>query len=147
MFQRSHESRSSEGAFSAFQSFDARFFALTAEERITRVARLLDDAFRIPFLGFRVGLDPILDVIPVVGNVLGLVLSLYFFWEAWNLRVPWHVYLRMAGNIGIDAAAGAIPVLGVVTDALWKSNKRNARLLLKYARKSGRPRGHVDVLA
>lgn len=146
MYQRSHAFRSREGAFSAFQGFDSGFFALPAEERITRVARLLDDAFRIPFLGFRVGLDPILDLIPVVGNVLGLVLSLYFFWEAWNLRVPWHVYLRMLGNIAVDAGAGAIPILGVVTDALWKSNKRNANLLLKYARKAGRPQGHVEVL-
>jgi len=113
-----------------------QFFRETPVTRLEKAAHFLDEAVRLPIIGVRVGFDPLLSFIPFLGTLMGMAFSLYFFWEASNLRVPWHVYLRMALNILIDAIAGAVPFLGVVTDALWKSNLRNAKLILKYARRS-----------
>lgn len=124
------------------------FFRMTPADRIEKVSFLLDEAVRIPFFGLRVGLDPILSIIPFVGSWLGVGLSAYFFWEAWNLRVPWHVYPRMAMNIAVDALLGAVPVAGVVADAFFKANVRNRRILLRYvakARSAAEARGGVEV--
>ena len=124
------------------------FLRLTAAERIEKVSYFLDEAFRVPVFGLRVGLDPILSVIPFLGSWFGVVLSAYFIWEAWNLRVPWHVYPRMLMNIGVDAILGAVPVAGVVADAFFKANVRNRRLLLRYvakAKKAAEARHGVEV--
>jgi hypothetical protein len=141
MFHRAredfHMTRSYDDAFAETadrMKAEARtFFSLAPEDRLVKVARILDEAVRIPFIGLRVGLDPVFSAIPVVGSLFGVVLSSYYFWEAYNLRVPWHVYPRMAINIGVDALLGAIPVAGVFADALWKANVRNRNILMRYA--------------
>lgn len=123
------------------RSLVSGFFRMTPEERLYKVSFVLDEAFRVPFFGFRVGLDPILSFVPFVGSWVGAGLSGYFFWEAWNLKVPWHVYLRMLGNTGIDAVLGSVPVAGVVFDSFFKANVRNRRILLRYIDK--RKKGSV----
>jgi hypothetical protein len=109
-----------------------KFFTLPQKIRLQTAARLLDEAFVIPGLRYRVGIDPILSIVPVAGSLFGVLFSSYFFWEAWQLKVPKFVYVRMVANIGIDFALGSVPVVGVVADAMWKSNKKNAALLLNY---------------
>jgi len=95
-----------------------------------KLTRLLDLRFSV--FGFRFGIDPLLDLIPGFGNAATTITSLYLFWLGYRLRVPNHVYLKMLVNIGIDYILGSVPVLGIVGDALYRSNVRNLALLDLY---------------
>jgi hypothetical protein len=96
------------------------------------VATVLDDAVRIPGTNFRVGIDPLVGLVPGLGDLLGGAASLYIILEAARAGAPASVLLRMAANVGIDTVVGAIPVLGDIFDFGWKSNTRNARLLARH---------------
>jgi uncharacterized protein DUF4112 len=96
------------------------------------VATVLDDAVRVPGTNFRIGIDPLVGLIPGVGDLLGAAASLYIILEAARAGAPASVLLRMAANVAIDTLVGAIPVLGDVFDFGWKSNTRNARLLARH---------------
>lgn len=101
--------------------------------RVRRLAALWDEAVRIPILGRRVGLDALVGLVPGVGDVVGLAVSLYPLLLAAGLGAGVAVVARMALNVGIDAAVGAIPLLGDVFDVAWKANSRNRDLLESWA--------------
>jgi hypothetical protein len=103
-----------------------------ALRRVQIVARVLDDAIRIPGTNFRIGIDPLVGLMPGGGDLLGGVASLYILLEAARAGAPPSVLLRMAANVLIDTVIGAIPVLGDAFDFGWKSNTRNARLLARH---------------
>jgi hypothetical protein len=109
--------------------------------RVRRVVRLTDTGLRIPFTEVRFGLDPLLGLIPVVGDLAGLALSLYIYREAHNLGAPPSVRRRMIRNMGVDLGGGFLPVVGDVFDFAWWANSRNARLLLDWAEETS---GHQD---
>ena len=96
--------------------------------RARRIAWLFDETVRLPG-GFRIGLDGLLGLIPVVGDLIGLAASLGIVDIARRQGVPAGVQARMIANIGIDAAIGAIPVAGDLFDFAWKANARNVALL------------------
>jgi hypothetical protein len=96
--------------------------------RIRRVARLLDDSVGVPLTRYRVGLDALLGLLPVAGDALTAVLSLYIVVEAARLGVSKRTLARMLGNVGLDFAVGSVPVVGDLFDAVWKANRRNAEL-------------------
>ena len=98
-------------------------------ERLRRYARLLDDGIRLPGTKFRIGLDPILGLVPGLGDAVGAVLSAAIIWEAAQRGVPRATLLRMAFNVAMDAGLGSVPLLGDVFDALWKANRSNLDLL------------------
>ena len=98
--------------------------------RLDRLAWILDRS--IPVGRFRIGLDPILGLLPGVGDGIGALLSLYVLYEGARLGAPGHVLVRMAGNILIEAILGAIPLLGDVFEFVWQANSRNLRLLHKH---------------
>lgn len=103
-----------------------------AEERLDRInaiSHLLDDAFQIPGTNYRVGLDPLLGLLPVVGDVPGAALAAYIVVEAAYLGVPRETVLRMVFNLVVDAVLGSVPVVGDVFDAVWKANARNVELV------------------
>lgn len=100
-----------------------------ALDRLRTVAYLLDEAVAIPGTDIRVGLDPILGVIPGVGDALSAGLSLYVVLEAANLGVSYTTIVQMLGNVAVDAAVGSVPVVGTVFDALWKANAWNVELI------------------
>jgi hypothetical protein len=102
-----------------------------AIDRMRTVARIFDDLFEIPGTGFRIGLDPILGAVPVVGDALSAGLSLYVVLESARLGVSFTTLLRMLANVTLDAAVGSIPVVGSVFDAVWKANKRNLELAIE----------------
>jgi hypothetical protein len=102
-------------------------------ERLRQLQRLLDKAFRIPGTGIRFGWDPIAGLIPWAGDTLTALLSCAFLLQAFRMRLPRIVQLRMLLNIAIDLAVGALPIVGDVTDLFWKSNTRNLALLELYA--------------
>lgn len=100
-----------------------------AVDRLSTVAHLLDECVRLPG-GFSVGLDPILGSVPVVGDALTTGVSLYVVLEAAYLGVSYTTVVRMLGNVAVDVVGGAVPVVGLLFDALWKTNRRNVELLL-----------------
>lgn len=107
--------------------------------RVRRLAHLLDDSIRIPGVG-RIGVDPLLGLVPGVGDAAGSVLSLYILVEAARLGASRAVLLRMAVNIGVETLLGAVPALGDLFDAGWKANARNVRLLNDYLERPGATR-------
>jgi hypothetical protein len=96
------------------------------------VARLLDNAISIPGTSWKIGLDPIIGLIPGVGDMVGAVLSGYIVLEAVRAEVPTFTLARMLVNVGIDTLLGAVPALGDVFDAAWKSNAMNVALLERH---------------
>ena len=99
------------------------------ERRLDGIATALDSAFIVPGTGIRFGADALLGLIPGFGDVAGLVLSAYLVLEARRLGAPSDMLSRMVGNIVVDAAIGAVPVLGDAFDVFFKANKRNMALL------------------
>jgi hypothetical protein len=108
-----------------------------AIKRMRAVSTLLDDAIRVPGTDFRVGLDPIVGILPVAGDSVMSVISMYIVLEAANLGVPMSVVARMVFNIAVDAVIGSIPVLGTLFDAGWKANRRNVRLAEAHVEGTG----------
>ncbi|MFB6157380.1 MAG: DUF4112 domain-containing protein [Haloferacaceae archaeon] len=93
--------------------------------RARLLARLLDDAIRVPGTSFRVGLDPLLSVFPVGGSVIGAVCSLYVVAEAALAGVPPRTLAWMLLRVVADAAVGALPFAGPLADAAVRANRRN----------------------
>jgi hypothetical protein len=96
--------------------------------RAQRVATLLDDAVTIPGINVKVGLDPLVGLLPVSGDVAAAVCSLYIVAEAVRSGVSRGVVARMLLNIALDFAVGSVPVVGDVFDVFWKANRRNVDL-------------------
>lgn len=100
--------------------------------RLEKLAWLLDESIRVPVLGWRIGLESVIGLIPVVGDVAGLALGLGLVAEAVRLNAPRRLVARMLAYTAADALAGLVPVLGDALDFAFKSNRRNARLLLAH---------------
>lgn len=107
--------------------------AIEVEQSLERLGWLLDDLFRIPGLGWRVGLDALVGLIPGVGDTATTLASLYVLTSAVRYRVPKVTLLRMGLNLGIDYAMGSLPLVGDLFDAWWKSNQKNIDLLRQRA--------------
>ena len=118
----------------------ARRGAETDVDGLDRIAHILDDLIRIPFLNIRIGLDPILGLVPWVGDTLSALFSLYLIGASIQYRAPKIVILRMAMNVAFDYLLGIIPFVGDTADFFVKSNRWNVNLLRRYAQERGRPR-------
>ncbi|MEA2762014.1 MAG: hypothetical protein QOD47_1298 [Gemmatimonadaceae bacterium] len=105
--------------------------------RVRVLARLLDNAIPIPGTSWKIGLDPIIGLIPGVGDMVGAVLSGYIVLEAVRAEVPTLTLARMLVNVGIDTLLGAVPAVGDVFDAAWKSNVMNVALLERHLAATG----------
>jgi hypothetical protein len=111
------------------------FGNLTREQRLARldaVAKLLDIAFVLPGTRIRYGIDGIIGLIPVVGDIIATALSLWLVREARALGAPWHVTARMLGNVAVQGVVGTVPVAGDAFDVLFRANMRNVRLLRRW---------------
>lgn len=97
--------------------------------RLQQIASLMDDRYRIPGTGIRLGWDSIVGLLPGIGDALSMASFLVMLWHAQKLEVGRGVQLRMAANALVDVAVGWVPLLGDVFDVYWKSNRRNMRLL------------------
>jgi Domain of unknown function (DUF4112) len=104
----------------------------SVRKRIESLERLMEGLFVIPGTNQRIGLDVILDLIPVGGSVIAAIIGSYLAWEARNLGMPKTAVVRMAGNIGIDALLGAIPWIGAIPDLFFRSNTRNVRIIKRH---------------
>ena len=104
----------------------------SVRRRIEAMERLLEGLFVIPGINRRIGLDVLLDLIPVGGDVIAAAMGSWMIWEARNLGMPRSTYWRMAGNVGFDALLGAIPFIGAVPDFLFRSNTRNLKMIKRH---------------
>ena len=116
---------------------------------VAHIARLMDSQFRLPGTRFRFGLDPLLNFIPIAGDLSGAVVSVALLLTMLRHGASGAVVVRMALNILIDTVVGAIPILGNVFDFAYKSNERNVALLRRHyaeGRHSGSGRGLVALV-
>jgi len=105
--------------------------------RVEAIARLMDGAFVLPGTSFRLGLDAVVGLFPVAGDVISGLISSYLIWEARRLGAPRWLIGRMMLNTAIDTTIGAIPVLGDAFDVMFRANMRNMALLRRYMEKRG----------
>lgn len=102
------------------------------DEGLHRIEILLDEAFHIPFLGYRFGIDGIIGLIPGLGDIIASILSLIIPIAAWVRGASWSLLLRMFANVGITLVIGAIPFLGDAFYVFYKPNLRNYLLLQRH---------------
>ena len=102
------------------------------EEKLMRLKRLshnLDEAFTIPGTERKIGIDPIIGLIPGGGDLIGGAFSIYIMHAGIRMGMPRSVIIRMFGNIALEFIIGCIPIIGDLFDAMWKSNQRNVKLI------------------
>jgi hypothetical protein len=100
---------------------------------------MLDSAVPVPGTSFRFGLDPILGLIPGLGDIVSPLYTAGIIWQARDLGIPRVVMLRMIVNVALDTLVGLVPILGDLFDFAWKSNNRNLALLEQHAYEERRP--------
>ena len=106
--------------------------AASVRARIEAMERLLERSFTIPGTRFPVGLDAIAGLIPVAGDVINAAMGAWRVREAKNLGLPKWKLWRMAGNVGVDTALGAIPFVGDLFDLAFRSNSRNLKTIKRH---------------
>jgi hypothetical protein len=99
---------------------------------LRQLSRLLDEAIAVPGTNYRIGLDPIIGLIPGGGDMVGLLLSSWIVIEAARLGASQSTLRRMLVNIVLETLMGTVPVVGDVFDVAWKSNTKNIRLLEEH---------------
>ena len=111
------------------------FANLTREQRLARldaIARLLDVAFIVPGTKIRYGIDGLIGLIPVVGDIITTAIALWVVREARALGAPWHITARMLANVAVDGVVGLVPVAGDAFDVMFRANVRNVRMLKRW---------------
>lgn len=102
-------------------------------EALRRVAQLLDSAVTVPGTSYRVGLDPVLGLLPGLGDLVSPLFAVALLWQARQLAIPKVVQLRMIFNVAVDTLIGVVPFIGDLFDFAWKANIRNMALLERHA--------------
>ena len=120
----------------------ARAERADVERSLEQLSRAMDGLFRIPGTGWRVGLDALVGLIPGVGDFATTAVSIYILAAGVRYRVPKVTLLRMASNVAVDYLLGAVPVVGDLFDAAWKSNQMNVELLKRRASVSAEDARH-----
>ncbi|MGF7155908.1 DUF4112 domain-containing protein [Novosphingobium gossypii] len=100
--------------------------------RVEALERVLERAVTVPGINRPVGLDAIVGLVPVAGDLVGAALGLYLVWEARNLGMSKWQLARMTANVGFDTLVGAVPIAGDVLDFLFRSNTRNLKIIRKH---------------
>ncbi len=117
----------------------------SVRSRVEAMERLLERAIRIPGTSKSIGLDVILDLVPVAGSTAAAVLGAYMTWEARNLGMSKWQVTRMAGNVGVDWLLGLIPWVGAIPDFFFRSNTRNLRIIKRHLDRHHAGTATVDV--
>ena len=124
-----------------FNSGANPFGNLTREQRLARLdalAKLLDVAFIVPGTNVRYGIDGLIGLIPVIGDIITTAISLWLVREARALGAPWHLTMRMLGNVALDGVVGIVPLVGDAFDVMFRANVRNVKLLRRWMDKQPR---------
>ena len=121
--------------------------------RVEIVARMMDSMFEIPGTRIRIGVDALIGMIPILGDLISQAISSYIIWEAKQLGVSKFTLARMIGNSAIDTIVGMIPFAGDAFDVAFRANMKNLALLKAHIEKHGRTvrregqDGVIDVTA
>jgi hypothetical protein len=118
--------------------------AASVRQRVDAMERVLERLFVIPGTNQKVGLDVILDLVPVVGDVAAAALGAYIVWEARNVGMSKWQVTRMAGNVGFDWLLGLIPWVGAIPDFFFRSNTRNLRMIKRHLDKHHADTATID---
>ncbi|MCE9606247.1 MAG: DUF4112 domain-containing protein [Planctomycetia bacterium] len=116
---------------------------------VEHLARLMDSQFQIPGTNFKFGLDPLMNLVPVIGGIPSVLVSALLISTMMRHGASGEVAVRMVANVAIDAILGAVPILGTIFDFTFRANDRNVRLLREHyneGRYQGSGRGLVTVL-
>jgi hypothetical protein len=119
----------------------------SVRQRVEAMEKLLERLVVIPGTKRTVGLDVILDVVPVVGDIAAAALGAFIVWEGKNLGMSKWQLSRMAGNVGVDWLLGLIPVIGIIPDFFFRSNSRNLRIIKRHLDKHHPGTRTIDVEA
>ncbi len=101
-------------------------------QRVETMERLLENLFTFPGTRQRFGLDVLVGLVPVVGDVAGTVMGAWLVWEARNLGMSRWQISRMSANVAIDMLVGLVPFVGLIPDFFFRSNSRNLRIVRKH---------------
>ncbi len=128
-------------SFGSSMNKDAR----SARKRIEALERVMEGLFTLPGTNRKVGLDVMLNLVPVAGTTAAAAIGTYLAWEARNLGMRKRHVARMAGNIGVDWLLGLIPFVGAVPDFFFRSNTRNLRIIKRHLDKHHPNTATIDV--
>jgi hypothetical protein len=106
--------------------------AASVRARVTAMEKLLERSLVIPGINMPIGLDVIIGLVPVLGEVITTAMGAYIIWEARNLGMSRWQLARMGANVLFDTAIGAIPLVGDVADLAFRSNTKNLRIILRH---------------
>jgi len=104
----------------------------SVRRRVEAMEILLERAFTVPGTNYRVGLDAVVGLVPVVGDLITTAMGAWILWEARNLGMSRFQIARMAANVGFDTLIGMIPLAGDLFDLAFRSNSRNLRTLKRW---------------
>jgi hypothetical protein len=121
--------------------------AASVRQRVEAMEKLLERLFVIPGINRPVGLDVILDLVPVVGDIAAAALGAYIVWEARNLGMSKWQITRLAGNVGVDWLLGLIPWVGAIPDFFFRSNTRNLRIIKRHLDKHHADTATIETTA
>jgi hypothetical protein len=119
----------------------------SVRQRVEALEHLLERLFVIPGTKQTVGLDAILDLVPVVGDVAAAALGAYIVWEARNLGMSKWQMTRMSGNVGLNWLLGlfsVVPVVGVIPTLLFRSNSKNLKIIKRHLDKHHAAAGTIE---
>ncbi len=116
----------------------------SVRQRVTAIEKLLERSFTIPGTRQTVGLDALIGLIPVGGDVIAAAMGLYMIWEARNIGMSRGAMVRMVGNVGFDWLIGLIPGVGDVADFFYRSNSRNLKIIKRHLDKHHPATATVD---
>ncbi len=100
--------------------------------RVVAMEKLLERSFVIPGVNMPVGLDALIGLVPVLGEIVTTAMGAYIIWEARNLGLSKWKLARMGANVLFDTAIGAIPLVGDAVDLVFRSNTKNLKIILKH---------------
>ena len=105
---------------------------VSIRKRIEAMEHLLERSLVVPGTKYPIGLDTIIGFVPVLGDIVTAAMAAYIVWEAKNLGLPRWKLWRMMGNVAIDSAVGAVPIVGDAFDVVYRSNTKNLRIVKKH---------------
>ena len=106
--------------------------------RLESIAALLDTAFLVPGTNIRFGLDGLIGLVPGIGDTLTTAMSCWLIYEAHQLGAPRQLITRMIGHVALDGFVGSVPLIGDAFDVMWRSNRRNMKLLREWLERNER---------
>lgn len=118
---------------------------VSIRRRVEAMERVLERSFTLPGTKQQFGLDALVGLVPVAGDLISAAMGLYLVWEARNLGMPKWQLARMTANVGFDSLLGVVPLAGDVLDFFYRSNSRNLKIIRKHLDKHHPETRVIDV--